>query len=145
MAVKKLQGVKGALGKNGPLRNALRLGKKSCEPGELNTARGAMYELEKALELIERNELPLEFGKHLKFETTSREFDIITNKKLIECKNRNWLQITGDELADMKDKFGDQIKIAKGLDKIFEVHSKRPIPDVLKQWFNKKGIRFIEG
>ncbi len=33
----------------------------------------------------------------------------------------------------------------KGLDKIFEVHSKRPIPDVLKQWFNKKGIRFIEG
>lgn len=52
MAVKKLQNVEGALGTDGPLRNALRLGKTSCNSGQLRTARGAMYELEKGLELI---------------------------------------------------------------------------------------------
>ena len=145
MAVAKLKDVKGALGKNGPLRNALRLGKKSCEPGELNTARGAMYELEKGLELIERNEFPLEFGKHLKFESVSREFDIITSKRLIECKNRNWSKMTVQELENTKAKFGMQIKVAKGLDKVFEVHSKMSLPDMLKQFFRENGVLFVEG
>jgi len=145
VAVKKLKNVKGALGTNGPLRNALKLGKKSCEPGELNTARGAMYELEEALELIEHNEFPLEFGKHLKFESVSREFDIITSKRLIECKNRNWSKMTIQELENTKAKFGMQIKVAKGLDKIFEVHSKMPLPDMLKQFFRKNGVSFVEG
>ena len=45
----------------------------------------------------------------------------------------------------MKRKFGMQKKIAKGLDKIFEVHSKIPISDNWKQWFRKKNIRFVEG
>jgi len=145
IAVKKLKDIKGALGTNGPLRNALRFGKKSCEPGELNTARGAIYELEKALELIEQNEFPLEFGKHLKFESTSREFDIITNKRLIECKNRNWSKMTVQELENTKAKFGMQIKVAKVLNKIFEVHSKNSLPDILKQFFRENGISFIEG
>jgi len=144
MAVEKLKNVKGALGTNGPLRNALRFGKKTCGSGKLGTARGAMYELEKALALIEHNEFPLEFGKHLKFETLSREFDIITSKRLIECKNIDWSKITEERLADMKSKFGKQKKVAKGLDEIFEVHSKRPISDSWKQWFRKKGIQFVE-
>jgi len=145
MAVKKLKDVKGALGTNGPLRNALKFGKKIYESGKLGTARGAMYELEKALELIEQNEFILEFGKHLKFKTTSREFDIITSKRLIECKNVDWSKMAAQELATKKAQFGSQIKIAKGLGKIFEVHSKKSIPDVLKQWFRKKSIPFIEG
>jgi len=145
IAVKKLQNVEGALEINGPLRNVLMFGKKGSDVGHLNTARGSMYELEKALELIEQNEFPLELEKHLTFESTSREFDIITSKRLIECKNVDWSKIMSGKLANMKGQFGSQIKIAKGRGKIFEVHSKRPIPDVLKQWFGKKGILFIEG
>ncbi len=103
-----------------------------------------MYELEKALELIEQNEFPLEFGKHLKFETTSREFDIITSKRLIECKNIDWSQITGKKLEKMQIVFGKQKKVAQGLGEIFEIHSKRSIPDTWKQWFRKKAIHFIE-
>jgi len=112
------------------------------EPGELNTARGAMYELEKAFELIEQNEFPLEFGKT--FESTSREFDIITSKRLIECKNIDWLQIAETRLEVMKSKFGDQKKIAERLGKTFEVHSKTLISDKWKQWFRKKCIQFVE-
>jgi len=144
MAVEKLQNVEGALGTNGPLRNVLEFGKKGSGVGNLGTARGAMYELEKGLELI-KNEFPLKFGKHLRFESTSREFDIITSKRLIECKNIDWSKITPGELAKRKGQFGNQMKIAKGLGKTFEVHSKWSIPDVLKQWFRKKGIPFIEG
>jgi len=146
IAVEKLYSVKGALEKNGPLRNVLECGKKGCDlKGTLSTARGAMYELEKALELIKKEETVLAFGDHLKFETASREFDIITNKRLIECKNINWKTISPEELGRRKGQFGSQLKIAKGLGKMFEVHSKCPIPDELKQWFIKKGIRFIEG
>jgi len=144
IAVEKLKNMEGTLKTNGPLRNALRFGKKSCNPGHLNTARGAMYELEKALELIEHKELPSALGKRLVFESTSCEFDIITSKRLIECKNINWPQITGERLREMKIKFGKQKKVAKGLGEIFEVHSKRSIPDRWKQWFRKKGIRFVE-
>ncbi|MGB8367451.1 MAG: hypothetical protein WCD44_03775, partial [Candidatus Babeliales bacterium] len=146
MAVEKLYNVKGALGKNGPLRNVLECGTKGCElKGTLGTARGAMYELEKALELMTKEESIIAFGDHLKFETTSREFDIITNKRLIECKNINWATISIAELDKKKKIFGQQIKIAKGLNKVFEIHSKWLIPDELKQWFIKKGIQFFEG
>ncbi len=144
MAVEKLQNVKGALGTNGPLRNALEFGKKGSEVGHLGTARGAMYELEKAFELIEHGEPPLKLGKHLRFESISREFDIITSKRLIECKNINWSTMSPGELARKKTQFGMQSKIAKGLGEVFEVHSKQPIPDSWKQWFIKKGIQFIE-
>ncbi|MGB8367611.1 MAG: hypothetical protein WCD44_04595 [Candidatus Babeliales bacterium] len=145
MAVEKLYNVKGALEKNGPLKNVLECGTKGCElKGTLGTARGAMYELEKALELMEKKETILEFGKHLKFDSVSHEFDIITNKRLIECKNINWATLTEEKLRKMKSIFGGQKTIAKGLDKIFEVHSKTSITESWKQWFTKKGIIFVE-
>jgi len=42
----------------------------------------------------------------------------------------------------MKNRFAMQIKVAKRLGTTFEVHSKTPIPDIWKQWFGKKDIRF---
>jgi len=57
----------------------------------------------------------------------------------------DWLKIVGDDIGDMKRKFGQQSAIAKGLNKLFEVHSKQPIPQDWKTWFIEKGITFFEG
>jgi hypothetical protein len=144
-AVKLFEKTPGALTKDGPLAKALEFGKASCGPGNLNTARGAMYELEKAVELVEKGETISSLGQKLIFEDKFREFDIITETKLIECKNIDWLKVIGDDIGDMKGKFGQQSAIAKGLNKLFEIHSKQPIPQDWKSWFIKKGITFFEG
>jgi len=71
-------------------------------------------------------------------------FDIVTSKRLIDCKNIDWSKIRGKLLNDMKNRFVMQIKMAKKLGTTFEVHSKTPISDIWKEWFGKKGIRFVE-
>ncbi len=70
------------------------------------------------------------------------EFDIITKTKLIECKNINWSKVLNE--SDLKANLMSHLTIAKQHKKIFEVHSKTKIPQKWKDWFNEKGIIYIE-
>jgi hypothetical protein len=140
-AIEAFHNTPGALGNNGPLRNVLHWGLKGNGNGHLNTARGALYELEKALSLQKKGEPILQFGEKI----GGREFDIITSKKMIECKNINWGRMNAEAIHNKQSTFMHQKTIAESKNKIFEVHSKLPISHSWKQWFEKKGIPFFEG
>ena len=144
-AIEKLQNVPGALENNGPLLKVLELGKKGSKPGQLNAARGAMYEVEKAMKLIECGEEIMCLGLRLKGTDGVREFDIVTETKLIECKDIDWLGKTKKDISDIYGQFGEQLAIAKTKNMVFQVCSKNVIPFEVKDWFIKNGIRFFEG
>jgi hypothetical protein len=144
-AIALFQDVPGALGKDGPLRKVLEWGKLGLNDGNASTARGALYELERAIELEKQGERVLEFGKKLgRPQGQTREFDIITTDKLIECKCISWDKYTGDRVGKMKSIFGEQQLVAEYHGKKFEIHSPL-IPEDWKNWLNEKKIRFIEG
>jgi hypothetical protein len=154
-AVERLKNVPGALTKDGALFKALEYGqkaevlidaKKTLEiKGRLATARGAMYEVEKTLELMEAGEEIIHLGVNIKGINATREFDIITSVKYIECKNIDWFQQTKAKIDRMCSIFAEQLKIAIEKGMIFEVHSKNPISSDMKAWFTKKSIQFFEG
>lgn len=133
-----------------PLVTLVENGKSNATSGNLGTARGALYELEVAVELEAKGEKVLKFGErigkknHLNQEIF-KEFDIIAENKLIECKNLNWETIPSKKMNDLQGLFQEQNLIAKHHNKTFEVYSKQPIPTNLKEWFNKKNIIFHEG
>jgi hypothetical protein len=110
----------------------------------LSNARGALYELEVALKLEEKGEKVLNFGEKIKSAAISakKEYDVVTQTKLIECKNWNWEIIEKNEWTS---KFGQKHLIAQEHGKIFEIYSKQPIPDWWKQWFTMRNISFHEG
>ena len=87
------------------------------------------------------------FGQKLRGVTAAREFDIVFEKKLIECKNRNFelLLKNQDTYTEFKRQIKEQFKIAQELNKNFELHSKSPIPNEIKEWLNKQKITFFEG
>lgn len=143
-AIKLFENMPSAMGKDGPLRKVLECGKKGGLPGELNTARGAMYELERAVELSKQGEIVTKLGEKITVGSMSREFDIVTNNKLIECKNIDWTRKVGNDANKMKGIFGEQKKIAQQIGKVFEVHS-RNIPNEWKSWFIEIGIQVVEG
>jgi len=134
-----------AIAKDGPLTKLLECGKASESAGNLATARGAAYELEKAYDLAKAGEEIVEFGKKIHGTHSRREFDIITKTKLIECKNIDWSRYIGEAAQDMKGRIGEQLKIANEIEKPFEFHSKNKVPEVWKKWFEKKCIKLIEG
>jgi hypothetical protein len=139
-AVQQLKDIPGALTKNGPLLKALEYGVKKefltdvlaidRYHGRLSTARGAMYEVEKALELIESGEEIINLGLEVKGMAATREFDIVTKTK--------------KEVADAFSKLCQQKQIALEKGKIFEMHSRQMIPNEIKEWLCKKGINFFE-
>ena len=130
---------KGAMGQNGPLKQVLINGKMGTDTKI--SLKGPMYELEKAIELANRGETIVEFGKKIQ----TREFDIVSFSKLIECKNINWENLDINKIHTMKSTFGDQNSIAKELCLSFELHSKNLIPENFRQWLRKNTICFVEG
>jgi hypothetical protein len=134
-----MEGLNGA--GEGVLAKLFNCGKKGNGPGKLATARGAAYEIEKAYDLMQRGEKVIEMGKRC----GSREFDIITNTKYIECKNIDWSTIPRTKITDMKSTFGQQAQVAKQQGKIFEIYSKQPISQYWKGWFAEKQIKVVEG
>ncbi|MFZ5953575.1 MAG: hypothetical protein ACOYT8_00580 [Candidatus Dependentiae bacterium] len=130
--------------KDGPLYKILKTATKTLDGNDLNTARGAIYELEKALNLESKGEKVVYFGRKLPGNKTC-EFDIETLSKLIECKDRYWQNITAKKMQTMKSRFIEQKKNASAYGKTFEVHSKQPIPEHWQKWFYDNGISFIEG
>ena len=99
-----------------------------------------MYEVEKAMDLIEAGEEIVQLGEKI----AGREFDIVTKAKLIECKNIDWAACIGKRAQTMKCNLGDWKSIAQSKGKIFELHSKKFIPKEWKDLFIKVGINFIE-
>ena len=153
-AIEKLKDIPGALTKDGPLFKALQYGIKeelfadakaiAKYHAQLNTARGAMYEVEKALELIEAGEEIINLGLKVETAPAAREFDIVTKTKLIECKDINWTYKSEEAIEQMKSIFGSQLKVSIEDGRCFEIYSKQLLPVNLKKWFIKKGIKFFE-
>ncbi len=108
---------------------------------------GLLYELEKGLEIYledEEEEL-VEFQRiiEIPYSNKIREFDIITTKRIIECKNINWLKKNKP-----KKQFLVQQKVVNLLNKknktnlIYQICSKQAIPHNWQQWFTINNIRF---
>jgi hypothetical protein len=161
-AIERFKNIPGALTKDGALFKALEYGqkaevltdaKKILEiKGRLTTARGAMYEVEKALELMEAGENILYLGEKIALPNVLkglpnvgyRDFDITTATKLIECKNINWPEWVGPRSDRIRGNLIGQLTIAQNKGKIFEFYSKQMIPDQWKSWLMKNGIKFFE-
>ena len=125
---------------NGALARILRCGS-SLEGQELSTVRGALYEAETAYRIGKYEEEVVELGTKL----GNYDFDVVTKTRLIECKNIKWPEYVSERSNGMQSTFGSQLRLAKEQQKIFEVHSKQPVPDDWKQWFISKGIKVVEG
>jgi len=88
---------KGALDKDGPLKRIIENALTSCElfPGKAGLIRGAWYELETAIALVEKGDRIIAFGPKIPLRDLSSnriikilDIDIITQtNKFIECKN----------------------------------------------------------
>ncbi len=105
-----------------------------------NEIKGFVYELQTALKLESRGEKILEFGRKI----PEGEIDILTTNRVIECKNVNWNLV--EDINNYKAIFGKQLKYARATwDKTLTVFSKNPLPQTLKNWFDKKGIEYFEG
>lgn len=141
--------IPGAVGQNGPLKQVIEMAKHG--PVDINKIKGPLYELEKALKLEAAGEKVLEFGRKV----GGRDFDIITAKRWIECKNIDWdrLKLTGESLLDDKiqdaiakaqSTFCQQAELAKKFNANFELHSKNKIILKWEDWLVKKKISFYE-
>lgn len=149
-ALEVLKDIPGALTKDGPLFKVLEYGQRvealkdaeaiAAIEGRFSTARGAMYEVEKAMELIESGEEIVKLGEKI----GGREFDIVTKTKIIECKNIDWSIRIGKSAEKMRCDFGHWKSIAQKNGKIFELHSKNFIPQEWRDVLIKMGINFVE-
>ena len=140
-----LKDVPGAFGKDGVFTKVIECGSVA---DKLGTARGAAYEIEKAYELMRRGKVITRIGEKIEGILNNNkfriEFDIATSDTLIECKNIDWSKVK--ELDGLRGQFGKQYKVATEIAKKgYELHSKNPIPESLKEWLTKKGIKFFEG
>jgi hypothetical protein len=103
-----------------------------------SAVKGAYYELEAAFELERTGEKIVAFGKQI----SGKDFDVVTLRRLIECKNIHWPRAN---LERLKDQCGQLARIARDKGKIFEFWSKTPIVSQFKDWLIRKGIIFREG
>ncbi len=143
--VTQFKDVPGALGKDGPLQKVLELGYEGIDSGQLGTVRGGFYELEVAQKLKSMGEKVVQFNEKHRIPAMKREFDVITQNKLIECKDINWKIRTGKAMVKLKEQLAEQAKIANELNKEFVVYSKQAISSDWQAWFAEKGIQTITG
>ena len=116
-----------------------------------HSTQGYEYEIEKAVHITKsnNNEKVSKFDHKIKcpHSKKSREFDLRTNKRLIECKNIEWKKASGKRL---KKQFLDQRDLAthynktNGTNIMYVVCSKNPIPKRWKAWFHDNKIAFEE-
>lgn len=75
-------------------------------------------------------------------ETSLRDFDVLTNRRLIECKNWRW---TPNNVKKIRDAFGEMQKVARQTGKELWLFSRSAVPEDLKRWLMTRGIKFFEG
>lgn len=139
-AVNAIKNIPGAMNESGPIKTLFKTGIPETRSYSLGGASGAAYEIEAAYKIM----LSGEEITSLSTKIASREVDIVTKTRLIECKNIDWSKLSANVLEKHKSSFGELKKIATELGKEFNVLSKRPIPDSVKEWLIKKGITFFE-
>jgi hypothetical protein len=137
-AVEMFKNTPGALTKDEPITRLIKCG---ADIDKIGIARGSAYELETAYKLKTKGEEVIKIGEKI----AGRDFDIITQTKLIECKAIDWNKMPVTRMDKMKSTYCDQLRISTELEKVFEIHSKTSIPNAWKEWFIKKGLTFIEG
>jgi hypothetical protein len=125
-----------------------------ANPGGVESAvKGAYYEAKVGLEIAKACETTGEIVEQFGFracvknvvggcETSLRDFDVLTNRRLIECKNCLW---TAKNIEKVQRAFGDTQKIARQIGKELWLFSKSAIPEDLKHWLIARGINFFEG
>ena len=108
--------------------------------------KGNMYELEHALAITEavHPQTILGFGIIMQYKKMQREFDIVTDKSCIECKNISWFYKKNKKKLQCQ--FLEQQKLVNFYNRItkqaavYRVVSKQPIPANWQEWFKKQNI-----
>lgn len=104
--------------------------------GMQNNAHGALFELETAYSLLREGQMIEGINMHV-----PAEVDVVTNTRLIECKNvKKWNK---SSIERLQNQLGERRAIAKNINKSLEAHFKKPIPKTLIRWLNKQGIKFV--
>jgi len=104
------------------------------------TARGALYELEAAAALERMGETITQFGKKV----SGREFDILTDRRLVECKNIDWSKLSHKAIDDLRSSLCMKKGIAESGGVEFAFYSKNTIPDEWRIWLSKKSINYFD-
>ena len=81
------------------------------------------------------------------FSVEGREFDGRVGDRWWEAKSgRYWEKIENSkkEFDKFKSDMGNRLDIAKRNNAIYELFSNTPIPEIVKEWLNRKGIIYTE-
>ena len=81
------------------------------------------------------------------FSVGGRDFDGGIGNRWWEAKSGNYwrmLEKNPNELAKFKSDMGNRLKIATENGATYEIFANTPIPESIKQWLTKKGIKFTE-
>jgi hypothetical protein len=111
-----------------------------------NCFSGLLYEVEKGLQIYLENEQEelVEFQRivTVSYTNKTREFDIITTQRIIECKNINWAKKTYRKQFIAQKKAVKKLNKKNGTNLMYEVCSKQSIPQAQQQWFTTNNINF---
>lgn len=113
-----------------------------------HTAKGYLYEIERALEIEESEDHDqiLAFSHHLGFENTqTREIDLVTTCFCIECKN--WQSFNPKKATKLRKQLKAQQKVVKEYNKRYPqtskqvmLSSKHTIPTSIISWCKRNNI-----
>ena len=87
------------------------------------------------------------FGGEPGFQKGGRDFDGAIGNRWFEAKSgRYWLDRTSsmDGFNRFKSDMGDRLRIAREHNATYELHSNSPIPDKVKEFLDRKGIKYFE-
>jgi hypothetical protein len=84
------------------------------------------------------------------FKFKGREYDILTTKYLVECKNIHWARYTqrSDAMKKLTSQLGNGIGHARSINRSYILCTKKTIPPELawfREWLTENGIHLIEG
>ncbi len=108
--------------------------------------KGRTYELATAILLQQKGELVKALNKKVSCGNDTKEFDIVTDNLLVECKDIGWESNKSKLRRQMK----AQAAVAQQRKKMnqepyrYVVHSRQPIPPGWKKWLKRKNIHYHE-
>jgi hypothetical protein len=108
---------------------------------KVGNVKGAAFELESALQQLERGEEIVAIG----YKHGDKEFDVMTKTKLIECKHWHWDAKNAEDISELEKALKQRQAVARQLHKKLVVHSKKPVPSRLRKWLQKNKIDLLEG
>ncbi len=109
--------------------------------------KGNGYEIERAYDIHNQGEKIEYFNIHLSDGNTTRQIDIQTEYRCIECKNMHWSEFRNTKPTKklIRQFLWQQALIALLRPKhVYHVSSKQTIPESWKRWFEQQQIAFHE-